>query len=141
MLVKLDNFECPSMFCLCLSLYSPTYHTYMLFNNIKNSAYLILIKLYKKFKYFCFTLISWVHAIFSILEQSPRDWETTIHQNVVLTVFHTQNIHFICGKLSELHFNASLVSNRGEKVMKWRKNCETNLSHSFPCFSNLLPGI
>ena len=29
---------------------------------------------------------------FDILEQSPRDWETTTRQNVVLTVFHTQNI-------------------------------------------------
>ena len=28
-----------------------------------------------------------------ILEQSPRDWETTMHQNLVLTIFHTQNIH------------------------------------------------
>ena len=27
-----------------------------------------------------------------ILEQSPRAWETTMHQNVVLTIFHTQNI-------------------------------------------------
>ena len=27
-----------------------------------------------------------------ILEQSPRDWETTMRQNVVLTIIHTQNI-------------------------------------------------
>ena len=27
----------------------------------------------------------------------------------------------MCGKLSELHCKATLVSNRGEKVMKWRK--------------------
>ena len=27
-----------------------------------------------------------------ILEQSPRDWETNIRQNLVLTIFHTQNI-------------------------------------------------
>ena len=27
-----------------------------------------------------------------VLEQSPRDWETTMHQNVVLAFFHTQNI-------------------------------------------------
>ena len=26
------------------------------------------------------------------LEQSPRDRETTMRQNVVLTIFHTQNI-------------------------------------------------
>ena len=27
-----------------------------------------------------------------VLERSPRDWETTMHQNVVLAFFHTQNI-------------------------------------------------
>ena len=26
------------------------------------------------------------------LEQSPRDWEKTLRQNVVLTILHTQNI-------------------------------------------------
>ena len=31
--------------------------------------------------------------IFShIIEQSPRDWEITVCQNVALIVFHTQNI-------------------------------------------------
>ena len=41
------------------------------------------------------------------------------------------------GKLSELHGKALLFYNRGEM----EKNCGTNLSHIFPCFSNLLPGI
>ena len=27
-----------------------------------------------------------------ILEQCPRDWETTMRPNVVLTIFHTQSI-------------------------------------------------
>ena len=27
-----------------------------------------------------------------ILEQSPRGWKTTMRQNLVLTIFHTQNI-------------------------------------------------
>ena len=27
-----------------------------------------------------------------ILEQSPRVWETTMHQNGVIKIFHTQNI-------------------------------------------------
>ena len=27
-----------------------------------------------------------------ILEQSPRNWETTMRQNVFLTIFHTQYI-------------------------------------------------
>ena len=28
-----------------------------------------------------------------IIGQSPRDWERIMHQNVVLTIFHTQNIY------------------------------------------------
>ncbi len=28
-----------------------------------------------------------------ILEQSPCNWETTMHQNVVMTIFHTQNVY------------------------------------------------
>ena len=31
-------------------------------------------------------------TISHILEQSPHDWETTMRQNEVLTIFHTQNI-------------------------------------------------
>ena len=27
-----------------------------------------------------------------LLGQSPRNWKTTMHQNEVLTIFHTQNI-------------------------------------------------
>ena len=30
--------------------------------------------------------------LLDLLEQSPQDWKTTTGQNVVLTVFHTQNI-------------------------------------------------
>ena len=57
-----------------------------------------------------------------IIEQSPCNWETTMNQNVVLKIFHRQQKNiYLCGKLSELHYNALLVSNHGEKVMKWRK--------------------
>ena len=32
-----------------------------------------------------------------VLGQSPRNWKTTMHQNAVLTIFHTQNIcHHVC---------------------------------------------
>ena len=31
-------------------------------------------------------------TFFHILEQSPRGWETTMRQNVVLKIFQTQNI-------------------------------------------------
>ena len=45
------------------------------------------------------------------------------------------------GKLSELRCKATLVANRGGESHEMEKNCGTNLSHSFPYFSNLLPGI
>ena len=52
--------------------------------------------------------------------------------------FSTHNIYvMVRGKFSETNFVASFFSNPGEKVWKARKT----LSHSFPCFSNLLPGI
>ena len=52
--------------------------------------------------------------------------------------FSTHKIYVtVCGKLSELHFDAWFFSNPGDKVWKVRKT----LSHSFPYFSNLLPRI
>ena len=93
-----------------------------------------------------------------IIEQSPRNWERTMRQNVVLQswgeghevekncgrnlshcfpfflnlfprIREPQNIiewflkfsthddiYFVCGKLSELHFDTKLSSNRGETV-------------------------
>ena len=52
--------------------------------------------------------------------------------------FSTRKINVtVCGKFSELNFDAFFFSNPREKVLKARKT----LSHSFPCFSNLLPGI
>ena len=75
-----------------------------------------------------------------ILEQSPRDWETTTRPNVVLTVFHTQNIRPHAWKLSEPHNDVSFFSNPGRRFEKQGKLWE-NLSHSFPCFSKFLPGI
>ena len=56
-----------------------------------------------------------------ILEQSPRDWEITMHQNLVLTIFHTKIYVTMRGKLSEPHFDVLLFSNPGDKVQKARK--------------------
>ena len=52
------------------------------------------------------------------LRPSPRHWRILIHFNVVLTVFTLTTYLRVCAKLSELHFDASLFSNRGEKVLK-----------------------
>ena len=52
--------------------------------------------------------------------------------------FSTHKIYVtVRGKFSEQHFVASFFSNPREKVWKARKT----LSHIFPCFLNLLPGI
>ena len=52
--------------------------------------------------------------------------------------FSTRKIYVVVhGKFSEPHFVASFFSNLGEKVWKARKT----MGQSFPCFSNLLPGI
>ena len=76
-----------------------------------------------------------------IIEQFTRHWETTMRQNVVLTIFHTQNMY-------EHVWNAvgtTLQCIIGHQLRggghEMEKTCETNVSHSFPCFSNLLPGI
>ena len=67
------------------------------------------------------TLRSWVHEIFwHYTTVSPQ-----LVDNYALKCTSDKFPHKIWitmpGKLSELHCNASLVSNRGEKVMKWRK--------------------
>ena len=58
------------------------------------------------------------------LGPSPRNWRTLIHFNVVLTVFHITTYLKVCAKLPELYFDASLFSNRREKVMKRNMNME-----------------
>ena len=48
-----------------------------------------------------------VPQFISISWPSPHDWKPTMHCNVVLTVFHAWwYIYFVCGKFSELHFDA-----------------------------------
>ena len=74
---------------------------------------------------------------FHIIEPSPRDWETTMRQNVFLTIFHTQNIpHHVWKTL-----RTTLQSNIVLQSLGEGHELKTNLSHSVPCFSNLLPGI
>ena len=76
-----------------------------------------------------------------IIEEPPRNWETTMHQNVVLTIFHTQNIHHYVWKTVRTTLQCFVgLQLRGEGH-EMEKNCWINMSHSFPCFSNLLPRI
>ena len=64
-----------------------------------------------------------------IIEQSPRDWETTIRQNVFLSTFHTQNIYHHVWKTvrNTLQSNVGLQLQGEGREME--NNCETNLSH------------
>ena len=47
----------------------------------------------------------------------------------------------MCGKLSELHCQATLVFNRGEKVMKWRKTVGQICPIVFLAFETFSPGL
>ena len=76
-----------------------------------------------------------------IMEHSPRHWETTMQQNVVLTIFHTENIHHNVWKTVRTSFQSNVGLQLQGEGHEMEKNCGTNLSHSFPCFSNLLPRI
>ena len=76
-----------------------------------------------------------------IIEQSPRNWKTIMRWNVVLTIFHTQIFIIMCGKLSELHCKATLVSNSGEKVMKWRKTVRQTCPIVFLAFQTFSQGL
>ena len=76
-----------------------------------------------------------------IIEQCPRDWETTMQGNVVLTIFHTQNICHRAWKIVRTTLQCIVgLQSWGEGHEK-EKNYGTNLSHSFPSFLNLLPAI
>ena len=79
--------------------------------------------------------ISFSHNI----EQYSRNWETTMRQNVILTVFHTQNIYHLLWKtvITTLQCIVGLQSwGEGHAT---EKNCGTNLSYSFLAFQNFSP--
>ena len=67
------------------------------------------------------------------IEQSPCNWETNMHQNIVLTIFHAQNIFHHMWKTvkTTLHYIICLQS-LGEMM---RQICPIVLN----CFSNILP--
>ena len=73
------------------------------------------------------------------IEQSPRDLETTVRQNLFLTVFQTQKLFHYVRKTVRTTLQCIVgLQSRGEghEMEKlWDK------SVPFPFISNLLPGI
>ena len=80
------------------------------------------------------TLRSWVHEIFHIIEQSPRNWEPTVCQNVALTVFPTQNICHLVWKTLRTTLWCFFGLQSWEEGLKSKENYATDLSHSFSPF-------
>ena len=78
---------------------------------------------------------------FHILEQSPRDWETNMCQNVVVTINPTQVIYHHVWKNVRTTSQCIVGLQLREKGHEMEKNYGINLSRSFPCFLNFLPGI
>ena len=63
-----------------------------------------------------------------------------MHQNIILTVFHAQNINHLVWKTVRTTLQCIVGLQLWGEGHAMEKNCGTNLSDSFPCFSNLLPG-
>ena len=76
-----------------------------------------------------------------IIEQSPCDWETFMCQNVVLIIFHIQNIFHHAWKTVRTTLQCIIGLQSWGEGHEIEKNCGTNPSHSFPCTLYFLPGI
>ena len=100
---------------------------------------------------FCFSLIlqrrlekqgklwdRFVPYFFSISWPFLHDWRPTMHCSVVLTVFHTLWYIFCVWKTVRTTLQCMVGLQSWRKGHEMEKNFGTNLSHSFPCFSNLL---
>ena len=74
-------------------------------------------------KYICCTLTSWVHAFFSHYRTVSRDWETTMRQNVVLTVFHTQHVYHHACKTVRTTLQCIIGFQLPGKGHEMEKNC------------------
>ena len=72
-----------------------------------------------------------------IIKESPRD----LLWNVVLKIFHKQNIHHHVWNTVRTTWQSTVGHQWRGEDHEMEKNCGTNLSHSFPCFSNILPRI
>ena len=91
-------------------------------------------------KQICCTLRSWVHAIFSHYRTFNIE-QTTMHLNVVLKILHTQNKYHHVWKTVKTTLQSIVGLQSGGEGNAMEKNCGTNPSHSFPCFSNLYTRI
>ena len=66
-----------------------------------------------------------------------------MRQNVVMTVFHTQNIYHRVWKTDKttLQCIKLVVFNRGEMFLKWRKTVGQNCPFVFLAFQTFSPGL
>ena len=74
-----------------------------------------------------------------IIEQSPHDWETTVCQNEVLTIFHTQNICMENSQNHTLMFCCSPIP--GRRLEKQGKLKVRFFPVGFSPFHELFPAI
>ena len=75
-------------------------------------VHLIIVSSYPLF--ICWILRSWCHEF---LDQSPHDWRTMMHWNVVPTIFHKPWDIWSLWKIPEQYLNVSLSSNYGERAL------------------------
>ena len=58
-----------------------------------------------------------------VLSQSPCDWWTPIHPNLVLTIFHTQNIyHHVCNTVRTTFWYIVVLQSRGPSPLQLENN-------------------
>ena len=76
-----------------------------------------------------------------ILERSPRDWETTMHQNVVLAFFHTQNICHSAWKILRTTLCCFVFLQSRGKGLKSKANYGKICPIVFLAFQTLSPGL
>ena len=76
-----------------------------------------------------------------IIEQSPCDWESTVCQNVALTVFHTQNISHHAWKTLRITLWCFAVLQSRGKGLKSKENYGRDFSPSVSPFHDILPRL
>ena len=87
------------------------------------------------------TLRSWIHAIFSHYSTVSSRLGDNYVSKCSSNNFPHKFFLTMCGKLLELHFKPKLVSNRGEKVMKWKTTVWQICLIVFLAFQTFSPGL
>ena len=87
------------------------------------------------------TLRSWLHEISTRINFGPLDWRTTIHWNIVLTIFPHNHICQDCWKNTRSTFVCMVIlQSRGQGPDScWKYG--TDLSRSSPSFLDLVPWL